>query len=413
MRYLKIVVTGALLLAVSAVFVPASSVFAKENDEVATRPLNAEISPARLTLQGKPGETINTEIKIRNRNAGATKFKIEIMKVRSDGKTLSLETPAANDDFIKWVSFGSKKTFTVKYDEWKTIPVTLEVPEDAAFTYDYAIVISNAELPPSAPGSTQSIDGKIALFTLLDVDAPGAVRAAAIQRFEASSPWVTYLPVGFETEMKNIGNLHVAPVGNLFIKDMFGRQVATMTVNKEAGYILTDHSKTVTNEWTNGFPYNRIKADGTTELVWDWSQLSSIRIGKYTADVVLIYNDGQRDIPITSQTSFWVIPWPILLVLLVIIVIVVAGIVSFFRSIGRLIRRMGGGSKKIVEEKEVVVQEVHVENDDEEVAALAEEVVGTPVSKPKKKTTKQLKVPGHANKKKKSSSIPKSTDDSK
>jgi len=411
MKSLWLGIGGALLIVSGIVLASSPHLFAKEQDEPASKPLNIEISPARLVLQGKPGETINTEIKVRNRNAGATKLKIEIMKLKSEGDTISLETPSDNDDFVKWVTFKPKKTFTSKYDEWKTIPVTIKIPEDAAFTYDYAVVISNAELPEAIPGSTQSIDGKIAIFTLLDIDAPGAVRAAEITRFEASKPWVTYLPVGFETEIKNIGNLHVAPIGNLFIKDMLGRQVATLAVNKEAGYILADGSKTVTNEWADGFPYNKQKPDGTTELVWDWSQINSLRMGKYTADIVLVYNDGLRDIPVTSQTTFWVIPWPILLALLAMVLIVLAGIISFFRSVMRIMRRISGRTKK-PEEANTTTKDVVSDHDDESIdEALLIVEKKTPQSK--KMAAKPLKVPGHGAKAKKSSRATKPRNDSK
>ena len=52
------------------------------------------------------------------------------------------------------------------------------------------------------------------------------------------------------------------------------------------------------------------------ELKWDWGQASKLRWGKYTAKMLLIYDDGQRDVPIEGEVSFWVVPWRLIGVVL-------------------------------------------------------------------------------------------------
>jgi hypothetical protein len=34
-----------------------------------------------------------------------------------------------------------------------------------------------------------------------------------------------------------------------------------------------------------------------------------LRWGKYTANLLLVYDDGTKDVPIEGTLSFWVIPW--------------------------------------------------------------------------------------------------------
>jgi ABC-type glycerol-3-phosphate transport system permease component len=34
-----------------------------------------------------------------------------------------------------------------------------------------------------------------------------------------------------------------------------------------------------------------------------------LRFGKYTAKMLLVFDDGARDVPIEGVVSFWVIPW--------------------------------------------------------------------------------------------------------
>jgi hypothetical protein len=80
--------------------------------------------------------------------------------------------------------------------------------------------------------------------------------------------------------------------------------------------------------WVDGFPvYKTVtEADGTktqSSLTWNFDKLSHFRIGRYTAKVVAIYNDGTRDIPITREVSFWVIPWKAILLLITIIAVLI------------------------------------------------------------------------------------------
>jgi hypothetical protein len=53
-------------------------------------------------------------------------------------------------------------------------------------------------------------------------------------------------------------------------------------------------------------------------LKWDFNKpLSKFRVGPYSAQLVLVYDDGQRDVPIKASLNFTVVPWKILTVLAV------------------------------------------------------------------------------------------------
>ena len=51
-------------------------------------------------------------------------------------------------------------------------------------------------------------------------------------------------------------------------------------------------------------------------LKWDSSKLSHLRIGRYTANLVMTYDDGKRDVPLEAVVSFWVIPWRLIFFIL-------------------------------------------------------------------------------------------------
>jgi hypothetical protein len=87
--------------------------------------------------------------------------------------------------------------------------------------------------------------------------------------------------------------------------------------------------------------YKTTAVNGTEsqKLVWNWAKLSQLRIGRYTAHLVAVYNQAGRDVPIEGTVSFWVIPWKILLVLLLVVLLVLFALFILVRSIVRFIRK--------------------------------------------------------------------------
>ncbi len=58
-----------------------------------------------------------------------------------------------------------------------------------------------------------------------------------------------------------------------------------------------------------------------------------MRIGKYSARVVTVVNNGEKDIAYESTTTFWVLPWKILLGALLVLLFIFIGFYSTTKSI--------------------------------------------------------------------------------
>jgi hypothetical protein len=54
----------------------------------------------------------------------------------------------------------------------------------------------------------------------------------------------------------------------------------------------------------------------------NWNKLTSFRIGRYTANLLLVYDNGTRDVPMQSTITFWILPWKVILGMLATVVIV-------------------------------------------------------------------------------------------
>jgi hypothetical protein len=160
------------------------------------------------------------------------------------------------------------------------------------------------------------LEGGVAIFNLVNIDRPGAVSKLTIERMSTSQSIYEFLPVTIDVTVKNTGNVISQPSGTLFMQRSFDSEepLATIDLNAAEGYILPGKSRTFSLEWANGFPRHTTtkttdNAEPTKKLSWDWRQINELRMGRYTAKAVMVYNDGQRSTPVTSSIRFWVMPW--------------------------------------------------------------------------------------------------------
>jgi hypothetical protein len=303
-----------------------------------------QVTPSPLVATVKPGQVSDLEIRIRNAGSQPENLKIEARKFvvnRQTGDVTFDDT--AVPEIAPWITFGAPR-FTIKPGEWYTQKVRISLPKDTGFSYSLALVISRSDNQKSVE-SGRLIKGSVAVFTLINVDRPGATRKLEVSEFKTDAGIYEYLPAKLNIQFENTGNTIAQPYGNVFIQrgSTDSEPIATIPVNDKRGYILPGTGRLLETSWSEGFPTYQISKDASgnekkTET-WNWSQLSNFRIGQYTAKLVAVYNDGQRDIPIEKEVTFWVIPWKILLGLLVVILVLGFGVWSILRRLWLLVKR--------------------------------------------------------------------------
>lgn len=306
-------------------------------------PFSLEVTPSPIVETVKPTERKTVELRIRNAGSDTERLKMELREFETNKQgqvTLHDSTPK---NLEKWVTFSSPQ-FEIKSGGWYTQTLTFNVPNDAAFSYGFAILISRTEKAAPLPGRA-NIEGSVAVFTLVNVDRPGAKRSFSVESFEASRRLYEYLPATFSYSIKNTGNSIVRPEGNIFIqRSSTSEPISILKLNEAGSYIIPDTSRTFQNQWSDGFPvFQQQKqadnAESKLALRWDLSQAQKLRFGHYVAKMVAVYNDGQRDIPIEAEIGFWVIPWKIMTLGLVVFVILIIGLLAIAKKTIRIGRR--------------------------------------------------------------------------
>ncbi len=335
-RYLPV----ALLSVVLAVVATAHGAKAQNASDFAI-----QVTPSPLVTTLKPGQSTTLELNVRNQGTHTEDLRIQPRSFEFDSKTQKInidDTKLA--PVAPWLKFSSP-TFTVAAGQTITEKITISLPKEAGFSYSFALVI-NRVTEPANQGGTNQLKGSLALFTLINVDRPGATRKLELGKITTTQNIYEYLPAEVDIELKNTGNSIFQPLGNVFIQrgENDKSPIGTLPLNQSSAYILPGTTRIIKAQWTDGFQVEKTTtaADGTTkkDVEWNWSNLSHLRIGRYTAKVVAIYNDGHRDIPLEGTVSFWVIPWKILLIALAILLVIGAGVWSIVSRFIKLTKRV-------------------------------------------------------------------------
>src|SRR5258708_857992 len=287
---------------------------------LATTPLDLTISPITISIETDPGASVSSEMKIHNNGSEPEQLKLSLgtFKADSTGERPELMDFKPEDEFSHWIHLG-QDMITVNPGEWKTVPFTFLPSQTAAFSYFYTIIVSRqSEVAPNGNGSVV-VSGSPAVLVLATVRSPSAKRELQFSSLSTNSLFSEFLPVEFTVNMKNTGNVHIVPTGDIFIDGMGKKGIAIIPINAGGSSILPGTSRAYRSSWDDGFPVfvekieneKKVKDDKNNPVMslhWDFSKVDRLRFGKYTAHMILVYDNGERDVPIEASVSFWVVP---------------------------------------------------------------------------------------------------------
>lgn len=290
--------------------------------------LDLTISPPVMEFNVKPGETIKEKFRIRNNLTNPIGLGLSVSKLSSDsvnGEAVPAE-PTSADEFISWLSLDSSK-LSVPSKEWKEVSFSIDVPTSAAYGYYYVLRITPSA-DPVLNNSGAKVKGEVLVVILLNVKKDGALAKGELVEFKPSTFVSEYLPVDFSVKIKNQGNVHMKPRGNVFIRSFRQKDIAILDVNFNLASVLPGGTKTYTTSWSDGFivrvpvvENDKPKLDNNgnpvTKIQINWDKLTHFRVGKYTASILMVYDDGKRDATMESTAVFWLIPYTALTVITV------------------------------------------------------------------------------------------------
>lgn len=262
------------------------------------------VAPARQTLEADPGKTASFAIRFYNTGVepiSGTFKAADFIVDNNEGSPNFLEGPTTLSKRFaaaQWVALSTEKG-TIPATGVVTISGRVHIPADANPGGKYFAVFF--EPAPNIPEATEakqeeatSVSIRIAGLIYLRISGP-ITESAEIVKF--STPGFSeYGPIAISTEVKNRGDYHITPKGQITVKNMFGMEVAKADIDE--ANIFPDASRAI-----------------VSEIGTKWMA------GRFTANFDAVYGESGKTL--AAGLSFWVFPWKVATVTLLEIIIII------------------------------------------------------------------------------------------
>jgi hypothetical protein len=293
------------------------------------------ISPPFFDYSLNPGDTVSDVIKVYNEGgAPITVYPIALNFTYSDDETGTPQFYPAKENLYgtaltQWMQFSSEP-ITLQPKARANLPFSITVPNDGQPGGHYGAILLSKDPPSDTEGSSVGLGSRLASIMLLNVSGE-VVEKGTVEEFGFMNGKTiyTHLPVNFYLRFKNEGTTHLRPTGNAFIKNMFGRQSASIQVNKDFASVLPGSIRKFFFDWSKSGTN-----ENSSELM---NEIKNFGFGKYTASVVLTY--GKDNKLAYSERTFWVIPWMLIIVAFIVLVILWFMLKLYNRSVVKTYER--------------------------------------------------------------------------
>jgi hypothetical protein len=184
----------------------------------------------------------------------------------------------------------------------------INVPKDATkgeYTVIIAFISENEEKLTESGATTTLTLGMPILVQIGDE----FVENAELLKFSTDKNFYEYPTLTFDTRIKNLGDTHITPVGEIVLSNIFKQEIARIPFNANNQSILRDNTGNYETLWNLGTFLTKDKA---------------IVLGPIKANLVLTYRTFQPGFaPLTSEITFWILPWKIILIAVIAIIAIV------------------------------------------------------------------------------------------
>ncbi len=209
------------------------------------------ITPPLVKINMEPGEEFASGIKVINNNDRELTVYARKANFRSIGggrvEFVNEEEGSEGYTLKEWLMLP-QKSFTIAPFKTKNIPYLIKTPKDASPGGHYAGILIGTS-PPEAKSKGASIGVSQVLSSLLLVNIEGdIVEKGYIRQFTPNKSVINGDKVEFDVNFENVGNVHLKPVGEVRIYNVFGKEKGMIPMNYKTGFsgnVLPDSQR----EW--------------------------------------------------------------------------------------------------------------------------------------------------------------------
>lgn len=286
-----------ILAQIALLLLLSTPVWAAPQESVTQVPKNTsqgiQVSPVIVEANADPGQKLVLDIQVRNITPlpliakGVVNDFVAKDEAGNPNIILDTDEPAGTYSLRSWVK--EAPNVLLSGQETKSYSFTVDVPKNAEPGGHYGVIRFTAVASELiGDDSALSLSASIGTLVLLrvsgDVKESARVEEFFVSRNGKKAGFFESGPINLTERIKNTGNIHVKPTGEVIVKDMFGRAVASLKVNDPPKNVLPDSIRRFEQELSKKWLF-----------------------GRYTANLNLTY--GTTNQVLTGQLVFWVIQW--------------------------------------------------------------------------------------------------------
>lgn len=300
------------------------------------------VSPSQLDLRLEKGDFKIGYITLKSTSAASSEYMVTSQNFIATGEEGRLDFIQPNNVFkdTDWIT-PEKQTVLLEGRDTRELRYTIQIPEDAETGGHYIALLFSNKLSDDAATGTKS-NAKIGVLFYLEV-VGNSIENSAVESFSLlKNTNINRLPLKFETVIKNSGNVHIKPGGEIVIKNFLGKTAASIPLNPDSLKILPNGARRLESEWgRNNIPDSGRASNWFSELQNEWHNFA---FGPYTATVNGSYGAGER--PLQAQLKFWVIPWRIITLVIALLLILIVLQKFYKRSIRKCLIRQANKNRQ-------------------------------------------------------------------
>jgi hypothetical protein len=276
--------------------------------------LSIGVAPTSKTLKLKQSETYSDEIVFWNLSQSADTYKVFISgfrQIENQPGTAIVLTKEEDEQALysasKWITV-EKETLYLEPNKNTKLRYTINVPNnitEGEYTAEIFLISENDTNNKETVAFANLASGMPILIQIGDE----FIENAELLSFMSDRRTYEKNDIKFLTKIKNLGNTHISPTGDIIIENIFKQEVARIPFNKNNQSLLRDNTGNYEDSWQQSSYLSPNKA---------------LAIGPMTAKLLFTYKSSQPGFSaLSAETTFWVIPWKIILAILGVLLVII------------------------------------------------------------------------------------------
>jgi hypothetical protein len=259
-----------------------------------------QISPVLIDLNAEKGRTYTLKITVTNVTVHELLVRPSVndFKAKDESGNPEILTDGESDtsySLRRWAVLGGN--FILKPKENRVVNVYVNIPQNTEAGGHYGVVRFSA-VPADAPDSNVTISASIGTLILArvagQINEELKVKQLFVEKNGKKGTLFENTPKLVVERFENTGNVHLRPQGIVTIKNIFGKSIFTMDINKQKGSVLPQSIRR-----------------------FEQSIDKRLFMGRFTIEMNATY--GTQGRALLASSTFWVIPFKLIIVFLLLL----------------------------------------------------------------------------------------------